>query len=82
MMKRTQIYFPEQLAEDIRLGARLRNISTSEYIRQLLEKRVSQPVAKITRRPPTSLSVLAKNAINLGPADLSKNFRKYFEQSL
>ena len=82
-MKRTQIYFPKELQEDLKIGAAMKKISMSEYIRLILEEKLyNKPVRKLARRKKPRLSVLAENAVNLWPPDLARNFDKYFEESL
>ena len=83
-MQRTQIYFPESLHEDLRIGAKIMGVSLSEYIRRILEENLyflSREKIKIPKKR-ADLSIIAKNAINLGPRDLARNFDKYFEKSL
>lgn len=83
-MQRTQIYFPEHLHDDLRLGAAAMNVSLSEYIRMILEEKLyKKPVKKkIFSKKKANLMVIAENAINLGPKDIARNFDKYFEESL
>lgn len=85
MMKRTQIYFPEELAENLRLGATLRNISISEYIRLLLQEKTCPPLTKKPVRVSANQarpSLIARGGFAFGKKDMAKNFRKYFEASL
>ncbi|MGB9706594.1 MAG: hypothetical protein ACPLXP_00765 [Microgenomates group bacterium] len=84
-MHRTQIYFPEELHQDLLIGAKMNNLTLSAYIRKILtDKLYALPIAgrkkKIKKR--ANPLVIAKYAINLGPRDLAKNFDKYFEKSL
>lgn len=83
-MQRTQIYFPESLHQDIKIGAKAMNISLSEYIRRILEEKLySRPMKeKKSKKKKASLMIIAENAVNLGPPDLARNFDKYFEESL
>ena len=83
-MQRTQIYFPEPLHEDLTIGAKTMGISLSEYIRKILEESLYLvPRKKMkARKRKVNLSIIAENAINLGPRDLARNFDKYFEESL
>ena len=59
-------------------------ISLSEYIRKILEESLYLvPRKKMkARKRKVNLSIIAENAINLGPRDLARNFDKYFEESL
>lgn len=84
MMKRTQIYFPKELHKDLKIGAAIMKIGLSEYIRMILEEKLYfKPIRKKTVvKKKTRLSLLAENAIDLGPRDLARNFDKYFEESL
>lgn len=60
------------------------NISLSEFIRIVLAKNLYAKYReeKASSKKGASLSLLAKNAIDLGPPDLARNFDKYFEASL
>jgi len=84
MMQRTQIYFPEELHKDLKIGAKIMNISLSEYIRVVLKKNLYAKYReeKVPAKKKAGLSLLAKNAIDLGPPDLSRNFDKYSETLL
>lgn len=83
-MQRTQIYFPEGLHQDLKIAAKINNVSLSEYIRMILEEKTySKPVPKIKpERKGRGLLVLADNAVSFGKKDLAKNFDKYLEESL
>lgn len=83
-MRRTQIYFPKSLHEDLKIAAAAANVSLSEYIRMSLKEKIySKPIKrKGSEKGKASLLVIAENAVNLGPRDLAKNFSKYFEESL
>jgi len=83
-MQRTQIYFPEELHKDLKVEAVINKISLSAYIRMILEEKLYNKKNK--RKKPAkkkvNLSILAENAIDLGPRDLARNFDDYFEASL
>lgn len=83
-MVRTQIYFPVSLHKDLKTGAKMMHVSFSEYIRLVLEEKIYSKTGKIPPLPRKKgrLSLLAKNAVNLGPKDLAKNFGQYLENSL
>lgn len=83
-MNRTQIYFPEELHKDLKVGAAVHKVSLSEYVRMILKEKLYNKTAKKEKpvKKGASLLILAENAINLGPPDLAKNFDKYFEASL
>lgn len=83
-MQRTQIYFPEQLHEDLRIGAKMMGVSFSEYIRRILEENLYLLPGKSLkpRTKKADLSIIAKNAVSFGIKDLARNFDKYFEESL
>lgn len=83
-MQRTQIYFPEELHQDLKIAAKMAGISLSEYIRMILEEKTYSKPMKITspKKKKGSPLILAKNSVSLGIKDLSKNFDKYFEESL
>jgi len=83
-MKRTQIYFPEELHEDLLIGAKMSNLTLSAYIRKILNERAYFRITKrkSVPRKKAGLSLLAENAIDLGIRDAAKNFDKYFEESL
>lgn len=81
-MQRTQIYFPEELYKDLRIGAAMNGFSLSEYIRRIIKEKIYSSEEKI-KLPykKGKLSLLVKKAIPLGKKDLAKNFDKYFENS-
>jgi len=83
-MLRTQIYFPEELHEDLKIAAKMRGISMSEYIRMILEEKTySKPIPKAKpKKKSRGLLILADNAISFGKKDLAKNFDRYLEESL
>ena len=83
-MQRTQIYFPEELHKDLKTMAKMMNVSLSEYIRMILEEKTySKAMPKIKpKKKGRGLLILADNAIPFGKKDISKNFDKYFEESL
>ena len=82
-MKRTQIYFPKELHNDLKVGAAIMKVSMSEYIRKLLEESLySRPLKNKPLKKKASLMILADNAVNFGIKDLSKNFRKYSDEAL
>jgi len=60
----------------------MKNISISEYIRTLLKKGLYKKPSRKRAKKRANLLLLAENAFDLGPSDLSKNFNKYFEVSL
>lgn len=81
-MLRTQIYFPEQLYQELKTGAAMSNLSLSEYIRRIIKAKLYSSIEKIeVPLRKGKLSVLAKNAISFGKRDLAKNFDKYLEAS-
>ena len=81
-MLRTQIYFPEQLYQELKTGAAMSNLSLSEYIRRIIKAKLYSSIKKIeVPLRKGKLSVLAKNAISFGKRDLAKNFDKYLEAS-
>lgn len=82
-MKRTQIYFPKDLYEKLKLGATLNEISVSEYIRKIIKEKVYKTNKKLkVPKKGGNLSLISKNAVSFGIKDLSRNFDKYFEKSL
>lgn len=83
-MKRTQIYFPEELHKDLKVGAAMHKVSLSEYIRMILEEKLYNKTAKKKKpaKKKASLLILADNAVSFGIKDLARNFDKYFEASL
>lgn len=83
-MQRTQIYFPEELHKDLKITAKIMNVSLSEYIRMILEEKTYSKPIKITspKKKRGSPLVLAENSVSMGIKDLSKNFDKYLEESL
>lgn len=81
-MQRTQIYFPSDLHEDLMVGAKLMNVSLSEYIRIILAEKLYRTPLKIKTKKNGGLSLIAKNAVSFGIKDLARNFNKYFEASL
>lgn len=84
-MQRTQIYFPESLHQDLKIGAAARNITLSEYIRIILKGNLYAKYSGekvVTPRKKADLSIIAKNAISFGKKDLARNFDEYFEASL
>lgn len=83
-MQRTQIYFPENLHQDLKIAAKMAGVSLSEYIRMILEEKTYFKPIKITtpRKKGGSPLILAENAVPLGKKDFAKNFDKYFEESL
>jgi len=84
MMQRTQIYFPEELHKDLKIGAKVMNVSLSKYIRIILKKNLYAKYEDkdVSPKKKADLSIIAKNAIDLGPPDLARNFDDYFEASL
>lgn len=81
-MQRTQIYFPRDLHEDLMIGAKLMNVSLSEYIRIILTEKLYKTPLKIKTKNNGGLSLIAKKAVSFGIKDLARNFNKYFEASL
>lgn len=83
-MQRTQIYFPEDLHKDLKIEAAMYKVSLSEYIRMILEEKLYNKTnrRKKPAKKKVNLSILAENAVNLGPRDLARNFDDYFEASL
>jgi len=83
-MKRTQIYFPEELHKDLKIGAKAMNVSLSKYIRIILKRNLYAKYGDndLLPKKKASLSIIAENAIDLGPPDLARNFDDYFEASL
>ena len=84
MMQRTQIYFPKELHQDLKVSAKMANVSLSEYIRMILEEKSyfkEMPKSK-PKKKGRGLLILADNAIPFGKKDISKNFDKYLEESL
>ena len=83
-MQRTQIYFPEGLHKDLKIAAKINNVSLSEYIRMILEEKTYSKPIKVNspKKKRGSPLILAKNAVSFGIKDISKNFDKYFEESL
>jgi len=84
MMQRTQIYFPESLHKDLKIGAKTMNISLSEYIRIILKRNLYAKYESndLLPKKKADLSIIAKNAISFGKKDLARNFDEYFEASL
>lgn len=84
MMQRTQIYFPEELHQDLKIAAKMANVSLSEYIRMILEEKTySKPFKEIKpKKKNRGLLILADNAVPFGKKDIAKNFDKYLEESL
>lgn len=82
-MHRTQIYFPKELHEDLKVAAKAADLSISEFIRKSLEERLYfKTTKKAKTRKENPLSLFFKNAMPLNKKDLSRNFDKYLEESL
>lgn len=83
-MQRTQIYFPEDLHQDLKVAAKMMGVSLSEYIRMILEEKTySKAIPEIKpKKKGRGLLILADNAVPLGKKDYAKNFDAYFEESL
>jgi len=83
-MQRTQIYFPEELHQDLKIGAAIMGVSISEYIRKILKESLYLKPSgeRVVLKKKTRLSLIAENAVNLGKSDLARNFDEYFEASL
>jgi len=83
-MKRTQIYFPKSLHQDLEIGAAMTKVSLSEFIRMILEEKLYTKSIKkrASFKKRAKPSIIAESAVSLGKKNLAKNFDKYFEASL
>lgn len=82
-MQRTQIYFPKELHEDLKIGAKARGVSMAEYIRKLVKDGLYDKLpARSSRKGAKGALVIAENAVSFGIKDMARNFDKYFEESL
>lgn len=82
-MQRTQIYFPETLHEDLRIGAKMMGLNVSEYIRKILNENLyTKPTRRKVNTKKANPLIIAENAVSFGIKDLARNFDKYFEASL
>lgn len=81
-MHRTQIYFPKELHKDLKVAAKVANMSLSEYIREVLEAKLYNKPSKLPKRGRGNPLIIAKYAVRLGKTDVARNFSKYFEESL
>lgn len=80
-MNRTQIYFPKSRIDELHKVARLRNVTLSEVIRELVEKglQVEKPIEKKPRKFKSILET-AREIQRMGfkgPKDLAQNLDKY-----
>lgn len=73
MMRRTQIYLPEDLYKRLMLLKHAKQLSAAEIIRNILERHLGEEEAKVNE----SLDDLADLNITGGPTDLSENFSSY-----
>ncbi|MCH7730149.1 ribbon-helix-helix domain-containing protein [Patescibacteria group bacterium] len=81
-MHRTQIYFPKELHKDLKVAAKVTNMSLSEYIRKALEEQLYRKPTKASKKGRGNPLIIAKYAVRLGKTDVARNFSKYFEESL
>lgn len=83
-MRRTQIYLQDYLYQDLAVGAKMLEVSMSEYIRRLLDEGLYAIKNKllVKKEQKSSLMIISEKAINAGKTDIAENFDKYFEQSL
>jgi metal-responsive CopG/Arc/MetJ family transcriptional regulator len=81
-MKRTQIYLDQKLASNLRIGARIKNISTSEYIRTLLKSALNKERSHRNALKKKPVSTLVDISMPFGITDLARNADTYIEKSL
>lgn len=83
-MKRTQIYLHDYLYQDLAVGAKMLEVSVSEYIRRLLGESLYMIKNKsaVIKEPKASLLTISKKAIKSGKTDIASKFDEYFEKSL
>jgi predicted CopG family antitoxin len=73
IMRRTQIYLPENIYKRLLLLKHAKELSVAEIIRSILEKHLGEEEATVNE----SLDDLADLDIKGGPKDLSENFSSY-----
>ncbi|MFA6250110.1 MAG: CopG family transcriptional regulator [Candidatus Shapirobacteria bacterium] len=77
-MNRTQIYLDDDLATNLRTGAKLKKISVSRYIRQLLTEKLASQAKTKSENPLIVLASLAnKQSKTKNKTNVAGNLDKY-----
>jgi hypothetical protein len=78
--KRTQIYLPNDMYQEVKKLAARRGVSMARIIREALEEKIPQKGAKRKRNKEWENLFKLAGIVKEGPSDMSKNIGKYIGQ--